>query len=193
MFPHRTTVRTVVVMATLLLAAPIAAEPKPTPGAAPQCLPLAVDAITLLDLPGDISTVIIANPQIADASVLGPRRLYLLGRKPGQTGLMVVGADGAPLLRATVIVAPAEPPLRATVMVAPADLGVVTVDRGTHESTLSCSPRCVAIDEGKSGADAVGASPSPPAPPLPPSPGPTTDTPSGPAPRLKPPALETNP
>ncbi len=144
-----------------------------------------INAVLMLDTAGDIHTIIIANPQIADASVLSPRKLYLLGKKPGQTSLTVVGTHGESLLDVTV-------------MVAPSDQGVVTVDRGTKdhgmtESTLACSPRCVVEEENKSGSDTSGA--APPTPPSPPS-GPSqtpTDTPSGPAPTLKPPALQVSP
>ncbi len=94
-------------------------------------------AVTVLETAGDIHAVVVAVPEIADATVTAPRKLFLLGRKSGRTGLLVIGADGAPLLETTVTVAPS-------------DAGLVTLDRGTKESTLSCTPRCVEADPGKS-------------------------------------------
>ncbi len=177
-------------VAAILLTALPAAPPSRAQGAdrmaKPAPLRVFINAMTMLDLAGDIHTVIIANPQIADASVLGPRKLTLLGKKPGQTSLTVLDAGGGTLLTVTV-------------MVTPPDQGVVTVDRGgaatadhgIRESTLACSPRCEVIDEAKSGTEASGAPPA--LPPAPPAASPPGETPTGQAPRLKSPGLEFNP
>lgn len=138
----------------LLVLCPLLAGLSPAPAAAEAAAPtLAVTAgaVTVLETAGDIRTVVVAVPEIADATVTAPRKLFLLGRKTGRTGLLVIGTDGAPLLEATVTVAPA-------------DAGVVTVARGTHETTLSCTPRCSEAEAGKAG-QTNPAAPSPPAAP----------------------------
>ena len=133
-----------VLVPCLLLAGPAAASP--------DDLAVTAGAVTVVETTADIHTVMVAVPEIADATVTAPRRLILLGRRSGRTGLLVTGSDGATLLDATV-------------MVAPADTGTVTLDRGTKETTLSCTPRCSEVAGGKAAENASAAPPQPaPAP-----------------------------
>ena len=130
-----------VLVSCLLLAGPAAAADE---------LTVTAGAVTVVETNADIHTVMVAVPEIADATVTAPRRLILLGRKSGRTGLLVIGSDGATLVDATV-------------MVAPADVGTVTVDRGTRETTLSCTPRCSEV-AGSKAADNAAATPAQPVP-----------------------------
>ena len=130
---------------SVLVLCPLLAVLNPGPAVAEPVVAVTAGAVTVLETAGDIRTVVVAVPEIADATVTAPRKLFLLGRKTGRTGLLVVGADGAPLLETTI-------------MVAPPDAGLVTVDRGTRETTLSCTPRCVETTAGKSGEGGGGAS-----------------------------------
>jgi len=167
----------------LLVAIPagtVTAEPavKPVP------VRVAEHDVTTLDIPGDIHTVVVANPEIADTSVTSQHKLMLLGKKPGYTTLLVIGADGGRLLTTTV-------------MVTPEEKGVLTVDRGVKETNMTCSPRCVTTEAAKdtSGGASPGpaaASPSLPAAPPSPSPGGSPGGASGGAPPLTPPTVQIN-
>lgn len=72
------------------LAAPAAVTP---PGPVERGLPLRLVAgkSTLLALPHDIVRVSVGNPEVADVVLTHPREVYLLGRKSGQTNLMLWG------------------------------------------------------------------------------------------------------
>ena len=123
--------------------------------AAPAELTATEGRVSVLETTGDIQTVVVALPEIADATVTGPRKLFLLGRKPGRTGLLVIGTDGSPLLQTTVTVAPE-------------DAGTVTVNRGARESTFTCTPRCAETDTSKAAQkDTGGTTPAAPATPTP--------------------------
>ncbi len=50
---------------------------------------IAVGASQTLDLKEPVTRTSVANPEVADALVLSPRQLYLLGKSPGVTTLMV--------------------------------------------------------------------------------------------------------
>ncbi len=145
MFPRWMSVPALCVAATCLSGG--------SPARAEEQIKLTLGTVTLLDVASDIQTVVVAAPDVADATVTAPRKLFLLGRKTGRTSLLVFGANGVPLREATVIVAAS-------------DAGTVTLNRGTKESTLSCTPRCSEADISKSGADS-GSPSSPPAPPAP--------------------------
>ncbi|MEI6559065.1 MAG: pilus assembly protein N-terminal domain-containing protein [Rhodospirillaceae bacterium] len=147
MFPRRLRTPALAVAIGALITVPFAA--------ASETVKVAVTAgaVTLLETTADIRTVIVASPEIADATVTGPRKLFLLGRRTGRTGLLVIGTDGTPLLDATILVAPP-------------DAGLVTVNRGGRESTLSCTPRCVETEGGKAAQESPAAPPAP-APPAP--------------------------
>lgn len=115
------------------MAAALGAPVSPRAEAVIKPVPLTVSVADLLSVTvsGDIRTVMVANPEVADASVASPHKIVVLGKKPGFTQVLVNGAEGDELLAATV-------------MVTPQDRGVVTVGRGIKETTLTCTPRCVA-------------------------------------------------
>ena len=87
--------------------------------------------------------MLVANPAIADVTPVNGRKLIVLGRGAGQTGLLIFDDAGKPLLEATVLVTPARQ-------------GAVTVHRGVNGKTLNCNPRC--SDEGN-GAPGPGKAP----------------------------------
>ncbi|MGY6710374.1 MAG: pilus assembly protein N-terminal domain-containing protein, partial [Rhizobiaceae bacterium] len=74
-------------------------------------------------------TIIIGNPQIADASVQDSSTIILTGRGFGVTNLVVIDTDGMPLLDEQVIVS------RGTA-------NSVRVYRRADVQTLSCTPYC---------------------------------------------------
>ncbi|MEI8395677.1 MAG: pilus assembly protein N-terminal domain-containing protein [Rhodospirillaceae bacterium] len=101
-----------------------------------------INDVRLLETAGDIRTVLIGNPDVADASVAAPRRMVLMGKKLGVTSLLIIGDDGVEILRTSI-------------QVAPQDEGVVTLDRGLKQSNWACSPRCVEMEPGKDGSSAA--------------------------------------
>src|SRR5204863_9638648 len=81
------------------------AEP-PAAGAVAQ--PVSVDALSgvrreltlgpnkslVIDLPRDARDILGSNPYIADAVIRTSRRIYLMGRKAGQTNIMIFDRAG---------------------------------------------------------------------------------------------------
>lgn len=55
---------------------------------------MGVGKSVVIDLPGDASEVVVANPKIADAIVRTARQLYVVGVDAGQTTISAVGVDG---------------------------------------------------------------------------------------------------
>lgn len=47
----------------------------------------------IIDLPKDVSEIVVGNPKVADAVVRTPRRIYLIGGEAGQT--TIIGLDAA--------------------------------------------------------------------------------------------------
>jgi Flp pilus assembly secretin CpaC len=144
MFPIRAAATFFTALA--LLASPVLAADAPPHT---DTLVVFVDTLKVIEVGGDIHTVVVANPDVADASVASPRKLFLLGKKPGHTSLLITDGAGNALFDASV-------------MVAPDQQGVVTINRGaTKEATLSCAPRCQALilqpDSGPGAAAAAGA------------------------------------
>lgn len=83
----------------------------------------------ILKLARPADTIIIGNPQIADASVQDSSTIILTGRGFGVTNLVVIDTDGMPLMDEQVIVS------RGTA-------NSVRVYRRADVQTLSCTPYC---------------------------------------------------
>jgi pilus assembly protein CpaC len=97
-----------IVMALLSLPKPItAAELTDKPAAAgiqiygdraAQFIPLGVSKSIVVDLPGDIKDVLVADPKIANAVVRTARRAYIIGVAVGQTNVYFFDAQGKQLM-----------------------------------------------------------------------------------------------
>lgn len=74
-------------------AAPRPASPATPPGPVERGQPLRLVAgkSTLLSLPHDIVRISVGNPDVADVVLTHPREVYVLGKKSGQTNLMLWG------------------------------------------------------------------------------------------------------
>lgn len=83
----------------------------------------------ILKLSRPADTIIIGNPQIADASVQDSSTIILTGKGFGVTNLVVIDSNGMPLLDEQVIVS------RGTA-------NSVRVYRRSTVQTLSCTPYC---------------------------------------------------
>ena len=139
-----------VLFASLVIAAsagPLSAQDKDT-------LHVEVDKAHLIQLDENATTVMIADPTIADVAVESPRLVFVIGRAVGETSLFILDADGKRMVDATVVVSEradlveAEPDTPAPVIsVAPAATKkkerAVTVFRNvTAAETLICEPVC---------------------------------------------------
>lgn len=92
-------------------------------------LVLALDHARVMRVVGNVATIIIGNPAIADASMPDPSTIILTGKSYGETNMVMLDAEGAIL---------AEQTLRVTVR----GQSLVSVYRGVQRTTLSCSPTC---------------------------------------------------
>jgi pilus assembly protein CpaC len=63
-----------------------------------QFIPLGVSKSIVVDLPGDIKDVLVADPLIANAVVRTARRAYIIGVKVGQTNIYFFDAEGRQLM-----------------------------------------------------------------------------------------------
>ncbi|HZT51382.1 MAG TPA: pilus assembly protein N-terminal domain-containing protein [Stellaceae bacterium] len=133
--------------ATLVLAAPAAAEQAP--------LRVTVDHAAVIALDGDAAVVLIADPAVADVVSERPRLVFVLGRRPGTTNLLVYDGAGKRLVGREVVVVPP-------------DARTVTITRETDQTDYSCNPRCAFREHlpGPSQAAAAAAAPSAAMPPV---------------------------
>jgi len=67
-------------------------------GAAHQRLTLPVDKAAVVQLDADARDVLVSNPELVDAVVRTPRRIFLLATKVGQTNAFFFGVDGKQIL-----------------------------------------------------------------------------------------------
>ncbi|MEZ5786372.1 MAG: type II and III secretion system protein family protein [Xanthobacteraceae bacterium] len=72
-----------------------AAVSEPTGGL--QFIPLGVGKSIVIDLPGDVKDVLVADPTIANAVIRSTRRAFLIGTKVGQTNILFFDAQGRQL------------------------------------------------------------------------------------------------
>ena len=99
---------------------------------AAETIPLEIGKAQLVPLSETPDVVMLGDPTIADVVVEEDGLMFLLGREPGETNLLVMNKDGGVILSSAVVVGP----LKKRQM---------TVDRGVEAFTLSCNPRCVPV------------------------------------------------
>ncbi len=61
-------------------------------------LSIGLDKSMLLELPTDVTDVLVSSPQVVDAVVQTPRRIYLLGKDVGEANAFFLGKDGQKIL-----------------------------------------------------------------------------------------------
>lgn len=113
-----------------LLAAFHLAHPRPAAGQ--SALWVAKNGATVIDLETEAGAVTVVNPDIADVTPLGGKRLIVLGRAVGQTDLLIYDRAGVKLLSAALVVTPQSE-------------RTVIVNRGVEEDTLICAPLCAPV------------------------------------------------
>jgi Flp pilus assembly secretin CpaC len=131
--------------AALLLGAaaftPVAAN-EPAIGAAEALthgLTVTMDQARIVRLPARVSTLVIGNPLIADATVQSGGMMVLTGKGIGSTNLIALDSRGEQLMSIQI-------------RVRPQNDSVVQVYRGVERETYSCTPTCertIAIGDSK--------------------------------------------
>jgi hypothetical protein len=113
--------------------------------AAAETLHVTLDKSSLLRLGEPAATVLVGSPEIADVTVESPKLLVLVGRKTGETSLILLNRKGDQIASYNLLVVPE-------------DDRHVTVHRGAEGvATFSCDPRCVGVkNPGLEGAEEKG-------------------------------------
>jgi hypothetical protein len=89
-----------------------------------------VDQAQLMQLPDRVSTIVIGNPLIADATLQSGGQLVLTGKGYGATNLLALDRSGRVVLDQTIQV------------LGPANGGLVVVYKGIERESYSCAPKC---------------------------------------------------
>ena len=95
-------------------------------------LPVASGQAAYLSLGGAVRDVVVADPSIADVSVVSDRVLVVMGKRAGFTSLLAFGPGGRPLADRQVVVSDG-------------GAGAVTVYRGAAASTYACASQCTRL------------------------------------------------
>jgi Flp pilus assembly secretin CpaC len=88
-----------------------------------------IDRAKVLRISRPADTIIIGNPSIADATIQDPQTLVLTGRSFGVTNIVILDADGEPIVDETIVVQGHES-------------NTVRIYRRAVRETLACSPVC---------------------------------------------------
>jgi pilus assembly protein CpaC len=89
--------------AALFSAMPVHAESTLVPvrvieaNAPPEHITLPSGKSKQIGLSGDVQEVVVGNPDVADVTISSPRRVFVIGRKVGETNAAILDHDGQPL------------------------------------------------------------------------------------------------
>lgn len=120
------------------------------PASAESIIRVQVDSASLVEVPGEAKTMFVGNPAIADVTPISSRSLFVLGRRPGASNLIILGAEGNEILNVSLVVTP-----RST--------NALTLHRGVKESSYNCTPRCTegGVGDSPAGSAAPASAPAP--------------------------------
>ncbi len=96
---------------------------------ASEAVVVTIDRAKVLKISRPADTIIIGNPSIADATIQDAQTLVLTGRSFGVTNIVILDADGDPIVDETVVVQGHE-------------TNTVRIYRRAVRETLACSPVC---------------------------------------------------
>jgi Flp pilus assembly secretin CpaC len=122
-----------------------------TGAAAAQRLVVEKNHSARISLGGAAGSVIVANPEIADVTVIDSRTVYIVGKGFGNSSVIITDQMGRPLFDGEVVVTASQK-------------GAITVYKGLTPSLMVCSTICTSEDVGNS--NAGNASPIAPGTPL---------------------------
>ena len=88
-----------------------------------------MDQTTVVELRAPVGNVLVANPAIADVSLISPQKLAILGRSYGLTNVIVTDRMGRTIFQQQV-------------NVAAAPTGRVSLYRGALVNNFACAPHC---------------------------------------------------
>jgi hypothetical protein len=88
-----------------------------------------MDQTTVVELKAPVGNVLVANPSIADVSLITPQKLAILGRSYGLTNIIVTDRMGRTIFQQQV-------------NVAAAPTGRVSLYRGVLVNNFACAPHC---------------------------------------------------
>lgn len=91
---------------------------------------VSVDQARVMKLPGQVATIVIGNPLIADATLQRGGVLIVTGKGYGETNLLALDRSGGVVLNKTVQV------------LGPEDVNLVYVYKGIERESYSCTPEC---------------------------------------------------
>jgi Flp pilus assembly secretin CpaC len=106
----------------------LAASAAATPASA-QTIEVTMNQARIVKLSRAADTIIIGNPEIADASVQDATTVVLTGKGFGVTNLVILDATGAPIIDEQV-------------MVSRSTASTLRIYRRASVQTLSCTPYC---------------------------------------------------
>jgi hypothetical protein len=89
-----------------------------------------VDQAHILKVPDKVTTIVIGNPLIADASLQSGGMLVVTGKSFGSTNLLALDRNGKTVMDTTLQVQ------------GPAGSNLVVVYRGSDRESYSCTPEC---------------------------------------------------
>ena len=115
-------------LAALLTLAGVAATACPAV-AAEQGIEVVMNQAKIVKLTRDATTIVIGNPEIVDATVQDARTIVLTGKGFGVTNLVILDAEGAPVVDESVYVSRSD------------DM-TLRIYRRASVQTLSCTPYC---------------------------------------------------
>ena len=92
-------------------------------------LNIEIDSATRVQLRAPAGSVIVANPRIADVTVVDANTLFITGKGYGVTDVVAVDALGRPLLQTQIIVSAGRS-------------GAVRVWRGAEATDMACGSSC---------------------------------------------------
>ena len=104
-------------------------------------LPLGLNKSVVIDLPEDISDVLVANPATVNVVVRSKRRVYVIGMAPGQSNVYFFDAKSRQIgaLNISVLQGSPKPPSESNPDASPAN--VIAVYRGVEGADYSCTPK----------------------------------------------------
>jgi Flp pilus assembly secretin CpaC len=116
--------------------------------AAAETMRIELDHSTRIRLPSAARDVLLANPDVADVTMLDTRNLVILGKAYGMTHLLVVDTAGRTIFDRNLVVSA---PVR----------GQVSLYRGPVQRNYACAPDCeVAVRKDVDGASQAASQPA---------------------------------
>lgn len=113
----------------LSVAAAVAALAVAWPAVSAEPIQVVINQAKIVKLARPADTIVIGNPEIADASVQDASTIVLTGRGFGVTNMVILDQDGVPIVDEQIVVA------RQTA-------NSVRIYRRSDIQTLSCTPYC---------------------------------------------------